>query len=152
MNAAPAIDAAEPASVIPPEVPAGTRFPDTIDRASPPTRVPTSVAHVSAADAASAPMPIASQIADGDTRLATAATVNSPPFAATCHKSRSSVFATIALEISSFRCAPAFESAVPETKNAARRAAQLHPAVTAMVPETTAAAAPSRDREFVRSA
>jgi hypothetical protein len=65
MNSAPAIDAMVPANVIPPEVPGGTRLQDTIDIGPPPAKVPTSVAQVSAHDAARAPPPMANQIGEG---------------------------------------------------------------------------------------
>ena len=152
MNAAPPTDATDPARVIPPEVPAGTRLPETMDRGTPPKSVPSSVAQVSAADAASAPIPTASQIGDWDTRLANAAAVKSPPFATTCHTSRSPVFATIPWAISSLRRAPSFESAMPEAKNAISRIPQLHPAALATVPDTTAPAAPLRDNALPRTA
>src|SRR3990170_924698 len=80
IKAAPPREAAEPAAEIPPEVPAGTCFPDTIERGTPPRRVPTSVPHVSAVDAASAPTAIAARSADGDKTAATAAAANTPPF------------------------------------------------------------------------
>src|SRR5437764_14825058 len=64
-NSAPPNPATEPTRVIAPEVPAGTRLPDTIDSASAPKRVPSSVAQVSAADAARAPAASAYQIDEG---------------------------------------------------------------------------------------
>ena len=61
MNAAPTTDAASPGSVIPPDVPGGSAFRETMDRGGPPASVPTSVAHVSAVAAASAPTAASAQ-------------------------------------------------------------------------------------------
>src|SRR5438270_10478476 len=82
-NSAPPIAATDPAKVTPPEVPAGTRFPDTIDTASVPTRVPISVAQVSAAHAARPPAASAYQIDEGARIKPNAAPANTPPFAST---------------------------------------------------------------------
>src|SRR5439155_4328284 len=67
MNNAPASPAAVPMGVIPPEVPGGTIFPEIMDLGSP-ARIPSSVAQVSEADAASAPAPIAGQREEGQSR------------------------------------------------------------------------------------
>src|SRR3954471_3751585 len=53
---APASDATVPAAVTPPEVPMGSGRHVRIDLGLPPNRVPISVAHVSAAEAVSAPV------------------------------------------------------------------------------------------------
>lgn len=152
MNAAPTTAAAEPASVMPPEVPAGRVFPEMMERASPPRRVPTSVAHVSAADAARAPSPITSQTGDAAAMLARAAAVKSPPFARTCQPSRERFFATIASNISALRRAPMRERPIPARKYATRRMPQLHPAATATAPVIVAATAPLADNAFARCA
>ncbi len=152
MKAAPAPAANTPAAVIPPDVPAGTRFPEMMERGSPPTSVPTSVDQVSAAEAANAPTPIADQIASGQIRLPRAATVNTPPFARTCNASRLPLFATIESTRRAFRSEPSLESAVAVRKKATSRIPQLHPAATAMVPEMVLAIAPLCDRDRTRCA
>src|SRR6202040_763697 len=83
MNRAPATPAAVPAREMPPEVPGSTLLPEIIDIGRPATRVPISVAHVSAADAASAPAPIASHTGDAATRDPRAAPAYTPPLANT---------------------------------------------------------------------
>ena len=132
MNIAPETAANVPIGVIPPEVPAGTRRPLRIDRGSPPYSVPISVAHVSAADAASEPAPSAIQRASGRIkhrerragehravgehldRVALAALGDDrSPFAAPC-------------------CArPKRDSALDDTKYMISSAPQFHPAATA---------------------
>jgi len=62
-------------------VPAGTRFPEIIETGSAAASVPTSVAQVSAADAASAPAAIAYQAGDGSNRCPSAAAAYTPPLA-----------------------------------------------------------------------
>src|SRR5687767_3056733 len=150
MKAAPPRDAAEPADETPPEVPGGTRRRDTIERGSPPRRVPTSVAQVSAVDAASAPMATVGHTADGEAMNATAAAAKSPPFASTCHASLAPLLATIESTSRALRFAPIRDNALLEKKNARRRIAQLQPAHNARVPTSTAAMDPSADSAPLR--
>jgi hypothetical protein len=83
MNIAPDTPARVPSIVMPPEVPVGTRCPEVIEIGLALESVPTSVAQVSAADAASAPIPTACQAAEGNARNASAASRNTPPLANT---------------------------------------------------------------------
>src|SRR4051812_32920710 len=95
MNSAPAMAAAVPAIVTPPDVPTGTGLSERMDTGAARDSVPISVARVSAADAARAPAPTAYQAGELHARCATAARTNSPPLATTCQASRSSPFSTI---------------------------------------------------------
>src|SRR5207248_3209973 len=101
---------------MPPEVPTGTRRQVRIERGVPPYSVPISVAHVSAADAASEPAPRAIQRTSGRIVATTAATANIAPFANTCVASRAPPLATIDAVRRSFDFFPTCDSAVDDAK------------------------------------
>src|SRR6266542_2110364 len=82
-QAAPATAPSVPERVMPPDVPAGTFLPEIIRRGMTPLSVPISVDHVSAAEAARAPIPAICHFASGKRSEASAAATNTPPFAAT---------------------------------------------------------------------
>src|SRR3954469_3412609 len=83
MNTAPASAARLPSAVRPPDVPAGTPLNERIETGPVLESVPTSVAHVSAVEAAIAPAPSASHSGDGEARCPRAATAKTPPLAST---------------------------------------------------------------------
>jgi hypothetical protein len=145
MKSAPPSAASNPDIVTPPEVPAARRLPETIETGSPAARVPISVAHVSAADAASAPIPKAYHAGAGETEWANAASTKRPPLASTCQASLSSFFSSIGVRRRAFLRPPIFDNVVAATKCATSSAPQLHPAITATVPARVAAAAPLAD-------
>jgi hypothetical protein len=115
-------------------------------RGVPPATVPTSVAQVSAAQAASAPIPTTDQSGIGDRRCAAAAALNTPPFANTCNASRSPDFSLIACALPAFRRALHHDNALAGRKNASSRNPHLHPAATVIAPTNVAATAPLGDK------
>src|SRR5258706_8185444 len=149
-NSAPTTAAAVPAREMPPEVPASTLLPEIMDIGQAATRVPISVAHVSAADAARAPAPIANHTCDGDIRDPSAAPANTPPLANTWPQSRSAPFSTIRRTRSAFLRSPSFESKLAEMNIERRSAPQLHPAAIEIVPTTVAAIAPLVESILIR--
>ena len=149
-NAPPATLARRPAIVTPPDVPAATRRHVVINRGDRDESVPTSVPHVSAEAAASAPPPIAIQATAGATSEASAARANSPPLASTCTASRVPPLATTDSVRRNLFSRWARETAVPVTKKAKRSAPQDQPAATAAVPTTAAATAPLAESARVR--
>ncbi len=151
-NTPPATLARRPAIVTPPDVPAATRRHVVINRGDRDESVPTSVPHVSAEAAASAPPPIAIQAMAGATREASAARANSPPLASTCAASRVPPLATMDSVRRNLLSRWARESALPVTKKAKRRAAHDHPAATVAVPTTTAAIPPLDESTRMRHA
>src|SRR4051812_24642836 len=152
MNIAPATAARLPTTVKPPEVPGGTRFPERIDTGSRATSVPTSVAQVSAVDAAIAPAPSASQSGEGVASCPRAATANTPPFANTCPASRSPPFSTTESTRAAFLLSPTFDSTLAETNSESSNAPQLHPAAMQIVPTRRPAMAPLLESVRVRRA
>ena len=100
-------------------LPAGTTRHPITDRGSPPARVPTSVASVSAAEAARAPTAAtASRVAFApDTRVERkAARANTPPFASTWIASRPPALATTLPVRRALASAPSFEKLTATTK------------------------------------
>jgi hypothetical protein len=138
--------------VTPPEVPRGILFAETIETGWPPARVPTSVAQVSAADAANAPTPVAYQIGDGTTRCPSADIAKTPPLARTCRAFRSLPCWSNGRTSSAFLLSPNFESALAVTKNESSSTPQLQPVVIASVATIVAATAPLVDSVRVRRA
>src|SRR5687767_12734157 len=100
--------------------------------------MPVSVDQVSAAVAAFAPAPAASQVTEPVAIQAIAASANTPPLDITCNASRAPVFERIPRVISRFCVAWYAESAVVRVKKTTRRIPQLQPAVTAIVPTIAA--------------
>ena len=151
-NAPPATLARRPTIVTPPDVPVATRRHVVINRGVRDESVPTSVPHVSAEAAASAPPPIAIQAMAGATRDASAARANRPPLASTCTASRVPPLATTDSVRRNLFSRWARESAVPVTKKAKRRAPHDQPAASAAVPTIIAVSAPLRDSARARHA
>jgi len=135
-----------------PEVPGSTLLPEIMDIGRPATRVPISVAQVSAADAASAPAPIANHVGEAAIRDPNAAPAYTPPFANTCPQSRSAPFSTIRPTRSVFLRSPSFESKLAEMNIERRSAPQLQPAAIEIVPTTEAAIAPLVESILTRCA
>jgi hypothetical protein len=152
MNSAPPRLAIVPIRLTPPEVPAGTGWPETIERGLRPASVPISVAQVSAADAASAPIPTAYHARVCESMYAIAASAYTPPLARTCLASRRSPFSTTAPISRAFLFSPNFESALAVMKCATRRNPQLHPAASAIAPTNVPANAPLVERARTRRA
>ena len=152
MNSAPPILASVPITLTPPEVPAGTLRPETIETGLWPVSVPISVAQVSAADAASAPIPTAYHVGVCDSMYAIAASAYTLPLARTCLASRRSPFSTTGPISFAFLLSPRFERALAEMKCATRRIPQLQPAARAIAPTTVPATAPLVERARIRRA
>src|SRR5688500_6673845 len=95
MAAAPATPPSVPAAVMAPDVPGAASLPLRIERGRPPSEMPVSVDQVSAAAAAIAPAPAASQVTEPVAIQAIAASANTPPLDITCSASRAPVFERI---------------------------------------------------------
>lgn len=152
MNAAPARDAASPRSVMPPEVPVGTTFMERMLRGFELERAPTSVAHVSAVDAARAAAAAAGDQSECEMSDVMARTANTLPFAKTCAASRPPLLSTTSKSRARLTGPPIRERATALAKKATSRDAQLHPAAVHAVPSTAAAPAPLFERARARYA
>ena len=142
MHSAPPKLAIVPTRLTPPEVPAGTGSPETIERGLRPASVPISVAQVSAAEFASAPIATAYHECVRVSMYVIAASAYTPPFARTCLASRRSPFSTTAPMRCAFLFSPNLERALAEMKCATRSRPQLHPAASAIAPTIVPASAP----------
>ncbi len=142
MNAAPHTDATIPAPETAPDVPGGTDSQLVIIRGGSAERVPTSVPHVSAVAAASAPAPSAIHAGEGMMSESRAAAPKTPPFASTWTASRSFPLATTLAVRSRFVSSSTCDRSDDPTKKATSSAPQLQPAAMATVPRERAATAP----------
>lgn len=147
INSAPPMAATVPAHVIPPDWPVATNLAVTIERGRDDASVPISVAHVSAVEAAIAPAPAESHRVDESKKLAAASAAKTPPFARTCHASRSPPFAAMSPVSRPFSSLRYRESIVAEMKKQIRRPAQSQPAAEHTRPSTIAAYDPFEDKD-----